>query len=85
MYRLKRHMQIIANHIVIKMGSNSFFNKFGNILEIGHTERKSAKTSGSVLAFFSKGRRIAHFSYLEVSPVVSDKLIILVSIGTKVE
>ena len=78
---MKRRMQIIVNQIVIKLGGNSFFNEFGNVFEIRHW-RKVFKNSGSALAFSSKGRSIAHFSFLGISLIASDKLIILVSIGT---
>lgn len=43
---MKRRVQIIANQIVIKLSSNSFFSDFGNIFEIGHWTkvRKKKKT-----------------------------------------
>ena len=74
---------VIANQIVIKLGGISFFNEFGNVLGIVNWTKVRKKTSsGSALAFFSKGRSIAHFSSLGISLIASDKLIILVSIGT---
>ena len=42
--RMKRRVQIIANQIVIKLSSNSFFSEFGNIFKIRHWTNVRKKT-----------------------------------------
>lgn len=42
---MRRRVQIIANQIVIKLSSNSFFREFGNIFKIGHWTKVRKKTS----------------------------------------
>lgn len=42
---MRRRVQIIANQIVIKLSSNSFFREFGNIFKIGHWAKVRKKTS----------------------------------------